>query len=362
MGRIKQHWQSRPYKHWRVIGVILLVCIVAVRYCAWTVVGHSNTQAATNRFNSITQADATELRKQFEVYADTLYSGRALFLTNQTVSRQDWTNFVDAQAITQRYPGINGISYIRVISRSQATDLTRELNAERLPSEKKPINIYPVSTNSQLAVITYLAPENLNQQAIGYDLFASSVRAQTLAAARDSGYAKVSPPISLGPNQQGSAPGLFIAMPIYNNSSGPTTTVAGRRAALASYVLLTLHTKPMLDAIFKAQVPYGGLAVTISDGQRIYQLGHPPSGQVLRRTVEVDAAGQTWQLDFSAPANFGLSTTDKLAPVALLVSAVVLAALIGLLLYYTMKWQGLQQHHREYHHSDLGTPHDHTDL
>jgi CHASE1-domain containing sensor protein len=345
MDRLRQHWKNRPYKRLRVAGMFLITIVLTVAFYASVSVSQSNTQTISDRFNVAVQSDVARLQSRFEVYADTLYSGRALFRTKPSVSRQDWTTFVEAQNIKQRYPGIGGISYVSVINRDQATNYTAKLNAERLPSEKKPINIYPHSVKGQLAVLTYLAPSDLSQHAIGFDMFTSPVRARALLAARDSGLPQTSEPIELVANQQNNAPSLLVVMPVYQPGS-TISNIAWRRVALQGFCVLSVNSKQMLDTIFKAPLPHDNLSVTISAGKQvIYQNGTAAgNNHGLRKNVSIEAAGQTWNLTFSAPAAFALSKTGSAGPYGLLIGGIFAALALSLLLYSMIKMRLLKHH------------------
>jgi CHASE1-domain containing sensor protein len=357
--RIKFYWQNRPHTGWRIAaGILLIALVLGFRWYVWLAVKNANDQTADAQFTNQIQQEVAQLRNTFEIYANALYSGRALLLTNPNASRADWTNFVDTQDIKQRYPGVNGISYVSVVNRGEAGTLTAKLNAERLPSEQQPITIYPATTDDQLAVITYLAPENIKQQPIGYDMYSDQARRQTLDAARDTGQPQASPPLQLISNQQGNSPGLLVVMPVYR-PDGMLSTVQARRAALSGYVVLSLHSQPLLDSILKPQTVLHDIALNVSVGKKIiYQAGTAAPGQTLRKTLTVKMGGQKWRLTFSASPDYGLGTTALLAPQAILLSAIPFTLIIGVAFYYAMGLRALRFHHHQHHHAQ-GSKHEH---
>jgi len=215
-----------------------------------------------------------------------------------------------------------------------------------LSSEKEPVNIYPRSTHDQLAILTYLAPADLNQRAIGFDLLASPIRARTLFAARDSGLPQTSEPIKLVANQQNDAPSLLVVMPVYRAGS-VVSTADQRRTALQGFCILSLNSGQMLDRIFKVPSPYDNLSVIISAGSHvIYREGADTGPHSLHRDVSIQAAGQTWKLSFSASSAFALSRTGSAGPYALLIGGVLGALALSLLLYSTIKMR-LLKHQRD---------------
>jgi CHASE1-domain containing sensor protein len=345
---IKKRWNNRPVMSWRIPVIILVVYFLLIRSWAFVELNRNNNQTANSYFNHAVQGEVAGLNNRFEVYADALYSGRALFLTDKSVSRQDWTNFVNAQNIKQRYPGVNGISYVSVINRDQAASLAAKLNADRLPSEKKPIDIYPKSEDSQLAVITYLAPADISQSPIGYDMFADTSRKQMLDYARDTGLPRASTPLTLISNSSSDAtPDFLLSMPVYKTTY-TLGTAADRRAALEGYVVLSLHSQPLLDSVFQKVAFFDGMALTVSVDKRVvYNAGSKPGGHSLQKTVNANVSGQAWRFEFSAPDNFGLSDTARFAPTILLLSTIPIALIAGFMVYFGVRWQNLRKKHRE---------------
>jgi CHASE1-domain containing sensor protein len=343
MERIKLQWKIKRHKKWRIFAFLILVSFIAARLIVWTAIDNANSQTETASFNAIIQDDMQELQHQLEVYSDSLYSGRALFYVDKTVSRQDWTNFVDAQNVTQRYPGFYAISYVSVISRSQSSDLINQLNANRLPSEQNPITIYPTSTNENLAVVTYIAPENANQQGIGYDFFTDQTRTQDLNTARDTGVPRASIPLSQLSDKKGTPPSILLAIPVYNTSE-VVTNISERQSALNGYIVLALHSHQLLDSIFKAPIPYGNLALAVSsNGRVIYQTSIKPTNQHLQKTVVLDFAGQPWHITFGAAEGFGLSQTARITPIIVLVSTIPFVLVLYIAFYYFVSFKILRQ-------------------
>lgn len=350
MQRISLYWKNKPFKTWRLAGFIVIVGFLILRLSTWMAAESSNTQTATEHFNAVVQNDASRLRNRFEVYADTLYSGRALFLAHESVSRQDWTEFINAQDVSQRYPGIYRLAYVSVIPRSQTAGLVAQLNASRLPGEQA-FTIYPASTDPQLAVVNFVAPKGTSQEPIGYDLFTSPVRTAMLNAARDSGLPRASQPLSLVGEPTDMTPSsnnILLAMPVYHQTTA-FVSLADRRAALTGYIIMSLRTTQLLDPILKAGNSLDAVAVAISTNQRvIYRTGSQPSASSLQKTVTLDVAGQQWQIHFSAPSSYGLSQTAALGPSWLLWGIIPSVLALFLAFYFGLHVQILRRHQRTY--------------
>lgn len=326
---------------------MLIAGLLTIRYGMWVAVENSSHHTASERFNTVIKNDVMQLQNRFEVYADTLYSARALLVTDDSVSRQDWTNFIEAQNIGSRFPAIHGVAYVSSIDRSQTAELTDKLNADRLPGEDTPIAIHPASSDDRLAVLTYLAPKTANQRTIGYDLMTDSTRRQVLDAARDSGLPRVSAPLALKSDPKNSPLSVLVAMPVYG--TGAVSTADERRTALEGYVILSVHSRPLLDSIFKNASAYGPTALSVYvDRQLIYSTGTKAGAHGLHKDVSVDVAGTPWQLSFSVPGNFGLSRTDRLAPTILLGSIASFALILSATFYFAINLKELRHRQRDY--------------
>jgi two-component system, sensor histidine kinase len=331
---------------------LLIAGLLTVRYGMWVAAENSSHHTASERFDMVIRSDVAQLQNRFETYADTLYSGRALLVTDDSVSRQDWTTFVEAQNIRTRLPSVNGVGYVSAIDRSQSAELTAKLNADRLPGEDNPVVIRPVSSDDRLAVLTYLAPKTANQRTIGYDLMTDSTRRQVLETARDSGRPTASAPLELLSDPKNSPPSVLVAMPIYGSEA--VSTVSERRAALKGYVVLSVHSRPLLDYVFKNDSAYGAVALSVSADRRvIYRAGKPAGAKALHKDVSVDVAGQSWRLSFSAPGDFGLSRTDRIAPTILLGSIASFALILSATFYFAINFKELKHRQRTYDQARL---------
>jgi CHASE1-domain containing sensor protein len=336
MEKIKQHWRQKEHKRWRIIAIVSLLTVILIRYAFWSAAINTNTRVATENFNSAINISVTDLQNRFETYSNILYAGRALFLTDKAVSRQDWQNFIEAQAITQRSASVEGIGYASAINQSQSGNLTTKLNTDRLPSETKNIAIYPQSDDQQLVVLTYLSPqESTNQNDIGYDFMTNQGQASMLDQARDSGRPQTSVPLSVINEPSGASPSLLMALPVY--AAVPLNTTQERRTAMTGYIMLYINPKTLLDSLFNTPVSTHGIALTITtDNQILYHIGVLATGQHLQKTITVNVAGQVWTLAFNAPFNLKLSPTAKLAPTIILISALPIAIMLGIIIYYAI--------------------------
>ena len=344
--KFKKYALSKSYSTWRNIGICLIVLLILARIFVIfdTIVYNTNT-AATNLKLQIEQ-DVNQIRYQFNYYTSLLYSGRALFTVNNSVTRQDWFTFYNNQIFANRFPGFYAVAYISVINHSQIGPFTSILNQNRLPSETNQITIFPDTNGNQLAVLTYIAPSSANQNTIGYNLFSSQTRKSILLSAANSGLEAVSNPLSLKGLVESKNPnGVLIVLPVYNNSTTmPLTSVSTRNASFNGYIVLATQLRHLLNPIFDS-TPNNSFSITITNNNTtIYTNKRNISGESISENVSLKLANQIWNLKVSAPSNYSLSTTSTLAPSTILYTLAPLIVLLLLTLYFALKYHQSQHH------------------
>lgn len=329
---------AKRYMKWRVLALVLIVLVLASRLTIWLVLEQTNNDAVKQNFDMATAQRVNDIQNQLEIYANTLYASRALFLAGGNVSRQNWNAFVDGLQVDKRYPAFYALGYMSVIDQSGVGALTAQLNANRLPSETAPVVIHPFAASNQLVVLTYVAPSTVSQANIGYNALADPDRAKALAESRDSGLPHASKPLTVLTDPINNAPPtIFIVLPTYIASADGLQTVAQRQAALQGYVALALRIKPLLDGVFAESADQNLNVSIMSDGQAIYQYGPELSGTTIDKQQDVTVAGQTWTINFKAPPDFGLSSVAKMTQIILSLSALPFLLLVSLILYFATR-------------------------
>jgi CHASE1-domain containing sensor protein len=330
-------WQKKPYARLRIVGLFMVLTVLLYTFILWLSVAGSIRDLTQSRFAQAIELNKAALAYEFEVYADTLYSGRALFLVNDHVTHQEWETFVAAQNINQRYPAVASITYVAALSRSQATDYLKQLNAEK-PSDVPEIRVYPDTGKKDLALLTYRAANAHNDSALGFDLLSDDRRAAMLSAARDTNSLRASEPLVIQSDLESGNKSVLITMPVYFSKAPSLATVEQRRANIQGYVVMALHIQDMLDFLFK-NASYGNqLSASASTNGNILYSNVPENLQHsgLQKKVGLELAGQKWQVTYHAADTFGTARIGKRAPLAVLVAGILIALLLGLAFYYAI--------------------------
>jgi len=325
--------KRKPYSRLRLLGLLLIASLLIATVYVWHWYVSSIKLTSEDRFNQIIDKSSRTLTNQFEVYANMLYSGRGLFLVNNTMNQQKWDTFIKAQNITQRYPAISGIHYASVVNRNNLDNFLSDLVSQSESSQ--PINLRPSSNKQQLVILTYYSSDTDKHAIVGFDMYADSMRAQALDKARDNNAAQSSVPVVLASDLLSGRKSVVVVLPVYNPSAPELNSVSSRRANIQGFVAMGLHIQQFLDDVYAQGGTPSSIHVAVAiDGAPVYSFGQQSTGQQLQKRVVLDLAGKTWQFTYTSPRLIDISVAGISAPYVVLTSGLLLSLLLGITIYY----------------------------
>ncbi|MEI8078840.1 MAG: CHASE domain-containing protein, partial [bacterium] len=226
---------------WAVLLLGLLLTAVATRYMKASV-EQSAELAFAGRCNEVQQV----ITNRLDDHARLLLSGAALFEATETVTRETWRTFTQAQQFNQQLPGIQGIGFSLLISPSELPRHLQDIRREGFPE----YNVRPAGTRELYSSIIYLEPfSGRNLRAFGYDMFAEPVRRAAMERARDTDAAAISGKVELvQETDTGVQAGTLMYVPVYRHGL-PIASVAQRRIAIAGWVYSPYRMTDLLKGI-----------------------------------------------------------------------------------------------------------------
>lgn len=189
------------------------------------------------------------IKQQFKTFEEILRGAVGLFDTSTEVTRQDWKYFSNYFDLQQRYPGVDGFGYAKVLLPKEVSAHISRMRAQGLSN----YTIQPDGNRSSYTVISYSEPSGeRTDQAFGLDLSTNEVVNNALVLARDTGKPTLTTPITLqAVTEQVSQPGFLLFMPVYKKDL-PTTTIVERRAAIEGYTYITMRTAEVIKSMLPA--------------------------------------------------------------------------------------------------------------
>jgi signal transduction histidine kinase len=195
----------------------------------------------------------SSLRERLAVYEDSLRAANGLFLSSDTVNRDEWHNFVDSLQLANRYPGIRGLGFITLIPATDKPILEASVQAEGLSSYA----IHPSSDQSVLAPLLYLVPlggtgqaDDRTSPALGFDMYSDPLRIQAMQAAMKSGQPTLTGIVNLiSVSTTPPSRGFLMYMPLYKKNV-PIDTVEQRATAIDGFFYAPFVTGSAFTSLF----------------------------------------------------------------------------------------------------------------
>jgi signal transduction histidine kinase/CheY-like chemotaxis protein len=315
---------------WAVLVASLLFTVAAAAYVSWS---------ATSRDALRLASHASDIRAALSARMDAhialLRAGTGLFASSDEVSVHEFRRFAEQLALREQFPGLLGIGYTRWLAPADVPALEQEMRQQGVDD----FRVWPPAPPRDVYTsIVYLEPfDDVNQRAIGYDMFNEQVRREAMQRALETGEPTASGRVVLvqeGSDDPAAPPGFLVYAPVYEGGARPAT-VEGRRQHLRGFVYSPLRAGDLLHAVLTAE-ERRQFVVRVYDGERahagalLYDSGRrEESPDLLAGFGErgaVTIAGRPWTVVVLARPEFS-ETAAALVPaifiVGLLVSVVL---------------------------------------
>ncbi len=254
------------------------------------------------RFVAEAEQVTSLLRQTLSSYELTTRGGVSLVATLEQPTSRHWRNYVDGLDIGQRFPAMVGLGFAAYLTPQQL----QELQLDRRRSGEGLFTVSPPGVRARYGPVVQLEPRTPeNVAAVGFDMFSDPVRAEAMAAARDSGTARISGPVRLVQDRDDpAAEGLLIYAPVYRSGFVPVGTGA-REASLVGWVYAPLRVRPFVAnalgstapaltfRIFDVSGPEERLVYAASNDPRAFSSEGGP-----RHSIEETVHGRRWRLEF----------------------------------------------------------------
>lgn len=313
---------------------LVLVVSLTVTAWAWEITAASVAQRAQAHFDRVVENLKSRISSRLEAYEVMLLGAQGLFEASNTVTRQEWHEFVGMFKLDEKYPGIQGLSHSMRVPAAKLKDFEKSARA----SGAAGFSVYPKGERDEYWVVTYIEPLARNTRALGYDPGTGPVTRLAMERARDTGLPSITGRLYLVQDDEPRA-GFVIFAPIYRNGV-PHQTVAERRAATQGWVAAVFRVSDFIEHVIKSGFPDANVEVydgtTVSRENLLY--AKDGDGQATRKNnpaelaqfAMLDVFGRTWTIYVTATPGFE-DDTRSTRPLHVLLSGVA----ISLLLFWT---------------------------
>lgn len=212
--------QGREIGWWLRILVPPLAVLAFSLAASWLVAG----QVRDRERERITRgADEVvdEVQQRMEAYADVLYGVKGLFEATGRVSRAEFHDYVGAQDVAHRYPGVQVSGFAALVpvreQRRYVRDVRRDVVASGLPYPR--FAPFPAPAGPDRLLISYLEPQRGNERAFGLDFLAERNRRGAAQRALQTNRPTITAPVRLV-QERGTQTGFLLYVPVRRADAG----------------------------------------------------------------------------------------------------------------------------------------------
>ena len=214
---------------------VICVAILAATVFGWQEAQKSLDQDVMSAVNSRIKTTEQSIRTHMDSYEEILRGGVGLFKGSNEVTREDWKNYIEAFDVSNKYQGVQGIGYAKVISAADVMAVTAYMRAQGVSD----FSISPASPARDIyAAVLYLetiAAKN-TPAAFGFDMYSEPTRQEAMLRAQDTMQPTITNRINLiTTDTNDPSSGFNMYLPYYTPGR-PTETAAQREAAIGGYV------------------------------------------------------------------------------------------------------------------------------
>ena len=281
-------------------------------------------EAARREFRTISEDGFEVLQNRLQTYLQSIRGTAAFVAASEQVTQSDFENYVGALDIERQLPSLTGLGLIVEVPTEEIETFTRQMRLTSNPD----FTVRRLSDRDMHFIIKYMLPERANAAAIGLDATFADERAQVLAAARDTGEPRMTPPIDLV-QTEGAAKGSVLFMPIY----APPRTEADRGAFLG-----------WINAAFVADDLFSGLTSTQGSyyTAKVLDRSAPGAGEVFfsqqrdwdsayANIFRLDQFNRAWEIRFESTQAFEV-TTRSYQPLLIFLAGLSLTGMVAQIL------------------------------
>ncbi len=211
--------------------------------------------------NAERQAVQRELQEEFEFrvsevvaninerlnkYEQILEGASGLFAASSSVKRSEFAEYVRALRINEKYPGIQGVGFSRLILPPDKAAHVAEVRMEGF----RDYDISPPGERDVYTSIVFLEPFDWrNQRAFGYDMYSEPVRRKAMEKSREEGRAVMSGKVTLVQEvDQHVQAGFLMYVPVYQ-AQGRHQTPEERRTGLIGWAYAPFRMDDLMQGV-----------------------------------------------------------------------------------------------------------------
>ncbi len=291
----------------RLPWVVFGICLLAT-FLLWRYEQHNAEQELRTEFDFRVRVANSRIEQRMQAYEQVLRGVAGLFTHASNVSRQEFHNYFERLHLEENYPGIQGLTFSRIVPLAQKDRHIAALHAEGF----REYDLMPPGKRESYAPVVYVEPfSGRNLRAFGHDPYADPVRRAAMERARDLDQASISGKVRLvQETERDVQAGFVMYLPIYNNAA-PHESLADRRANIVGWVAAPFRMGDLMPGLINSQSSLIDFEIyddaAMSEQALMYDSDDDPGSRINARfqiVRPVTVAGHAWTVAARSHAEF----------------------------------------------------------
>lgn len=324
-----------------IYNLVLTLILLSVNILFALYFSNSMKSQSGLKFEEDTETLNQTLQSNIDIYTTVLQSTKGFFEASDNVTRADYRSYLQSIDFFNKYKGISGISYVKIVSNDELNTFVNSVK-----DDKSINNIgYPEFTvkkdseKDKYYVITYIEPFNEKSDTFGLDVSSNTDRFKTMELARDTGIPQTTDIIKLITQTEENARGFVIYTPVYRYST-IHDSVEQRRENVTGFISGVFNAQIVFDRIFENNQNNNGVNFRIYDGRGIseesliFENNKNTNNGSQIRNLKIRIGNREWDAIYTSDFNYGLSTLDQNLPYFVFVLGITLTTLVVSTIYF----------------------------
>ena len=256
---------GKTMRWWRQLPWLLALCGLLLSAQLYRINVQMLAQQQRTYFDFRVREAVDLIETRMAAYQQVLRGVRGLFETQAEVSREEFRAYVEHQALTENYPGIQGVGYAQLVRPARLAAHLDEIRRQGHPDYR----ILPDGPRDVYSSIVYLEPFwGRNLRAFGYDMYSEPVRRQAMQRSADTGVMALSRKVRLMQEDGGrEQAGFLIYQAVYNKTVPSEAEVTQPLAGVRGWVYAPFRMNDFLHGVMGERA--AELLLSVYDGERL---------------------------------------------------------------------------------------------
>ncbi len=228
--------------HWLVLLIALSITLLI-----WESARRDSAKRLEQEFDVLVSQINNRIEKRVQDGRLILRATASLFNVTNTVTRQEYRDYIQFHDIPKNYPGIKSVAVSRLVQGKEKAKLLRQAKKEGI----KNYRIWPEGERDRLAPIWFVEPSSGDhaKKIEGFDLFSEPAQRKAMERARDQGTSAMTELVTMMPGaENGPQTGFLVFAPIYRDGK-PRQTLNDRRRNIIGWAHLAFLIDEAIQSV-----------------------------------------------------------------------------------------------------------------